>query len=117
VNLMSENKELYILWTNADQITSEKMVMMYGINSKINNWWKEVTIIIWGATAKLTAENGLIQEKIKQAIHVGVNVSACKACAEQLGVSDKLVELGIEVKYWGEQLTEVLKENEKLLTI
>jgi len=64
-------------------------------------------IIIWGATAKLAAENDLIQEKIKQAIHVEVNVSACKACADQLGVSDKLVKLGVEVKYWGEPMTEI----------
>lgn len=114
---MKETEKLYILWTNADPIASEKMVMMYGINSKLNGWWNEVTIIIWGATAKLVAENALLQEKIKQALHVGVNVSACKSCAEQLGVSDALVELGIEVKYWGEPLTEILKENWKLLTI
>jgi len=70
-----------------------------------------------GSNTKLVAENDLIQEKIKQAIHVGINVSACKACAEQLGVADILVELGVEVKYWGEPLTTILKENEKLLTI
>lgn len=114
---MSESEKLYILWTNADPITSEKMVMMYGINSKISGWWNEVTIIIWGATVKLVSENAFMQEKIKQALHVGVNVSACKACADQLGVSDILVELGIEVKYWGEPLTEILKEDRKLLTI
>jgi hypothetical protein len=114
---MSDSKKLYILWTNADLITSEKMVMMYGINSKINNWWDDITIIIWGATVKLAAENAVLQEKIRQALHVGVNVSACKACADQLGVSGALEELGVEVKYWGGDLTEILKENEKLLTI
>jgi hypothetical protein len=114
---MDESEKLYILWTNADPIASEKMVMMYGINSKISHWWSEVTIIIWGATAKLAAENESIQEKIKQALHVGVNVTACKSCADQLGVSDILLGLGIEVKYWGEGLTEILKENRKLLTV
>ncbi len=114
---MSKKKKLYILWTNADPITAEKMVMMYGINSKARNWWDEVTIIVWGATAKLVAENDVIKEKIKHAIHVGVNVSACKACADQLGVSDKLAELGLEIKYWGEDLTEILKEDEKLLVV
>lgn len=114
---MSDSKKLYILWTNADPITSEKMVMMYGINSKINNWWDDVTIIIWGATVKLAVENAVLQEKIRQALHVGVNISACKACADQLGVSDVLEGLGVEVKYWGGDLTEILKENGKLLTI
>lgn len=114
---MTKPDQLTILWTNADPITSEKMVFMYGINSKLENWWNEVTIIIWGATAKLTAENPLIQEKIKQALHVGVHVSACKACADQLGVSQILVDLGVELKYWGEGLTEILREDGKLLTI
>jgi hypothetical protein len=108
---------LYILWTNADEITAEKMVFMYGINSKLKGWWENVTIIIWGSTAKLTASNDLIKEKIKQALNIGVKVSACKACADQLGVTEDLLALGVEVKYWGEGLTEILKENEKLITI
>lgn len=112
-----EKTKLFILWTNADLLTSEKMVMMYGTNSKLHGWWNEVTIIVWGATAKLVAENELIQEKIKMAMHTGVKVSACKACADQLGVSETLLSLGIEVKYWGVGLTEILKEDEALLTI
>ena len=114
---MSEPNKLYILWTNADIITSEKMVMMYAINSKTKNWWEEITVIIWGATAKLVSENAMIQEKIKLAQHVGVKFTACKGCADQLGVSEKLLELEIEITYWGEGLTDILKENEKLMTI
>lgn len=114
---MEKSNQLYILWTNADILTSDKMVMMYATNSMINQWWDSVTVIIWGATAKLVAENDLIQTKIKIAQQVGVRFSACRACVEQLGVSDKLVDLGIEVIYWGEGLTDILKNNEKLITI
>ena len=114
---MSKSNKLFILWTNADIITSDKMVMMYATNSMLQQWWDEVTVIIWGAPAQLVAENAMLQEKIKIAQHAGVNFSACKACADQLGVSEKLVELNIEVIYWGEGLTEIIKENEKLITI
>jgi hypothetical protein len=114
---MNESDRLFILWTNSDILTSDKMVMMYATNSMLNRWWKEVTVIIWGATAKLVAENEMIQEKIKLAIHAGVHFSACKACADQLGVTEKLVNLGIEVMYWGEGLTEILKGSDKLITI
>lgn len=114
---MEKSNRLYILWTNADILTSDKMVMMYSTNSMINQWWDDVTVIIWGATVKLVAENDLIQNKIKNAQHVGVQFSACKACADELGVSDKLIELGIEVLYWGEGLTDILKNEEKLITI
>ena len=112
-----ESERLYILWTNADILTSDKMVMMYAVNSKLNHWWEEVTVIIWGATAKLVAENAMIQEKIKIAQHAGVRFSACKACADQLGVADQLSGLGIETIYWGEGLTNIIKDGEKLITI
>lgn len=112
-----KKEKLNILWTNADPITSEKMLMMYAINAKKNHWWKEITIIIWGATAKLVSEDELIQRKIKEAIDSGIHVSACKACADELEVTQKLEEMGIETKYWGEGLTEALKGDSPLLTI
>ena len=110
-------EKLNILWTNADILTSEKMVMMYATNSMISKWWDSVTIIIWGATAKLVAEDKDIQLHIKMAQQAGVKFSACKACTDQLGVSDSVAALGIEIQYWGEGLTEILKNGDKLLTI
>lgn len=97
--------------------TSLRMVMMYATNSLLEHWWDDVTVIIWGATARLVAENAQIQESIKVAMNVGVKFSACIACARQLGVIEKLEALGIEVIPWGKPLTELLKNNEKLLTI
>ena len=114
---MADASRLYILWTNADMITSEKMVMMYATNSMLHHWWEEVTVIIWGATAKLIAENEMIQSKMQIASYAGVKFTACKACTDQLGVTDKLLELGIEIIYWGQELTRLLKENEKLISI
>lgn len=111
------DKHLYILWTNADIITSEKMVLMYGINAKLKGWWEDVTIIVWGATASLVAENQVINDHIAFAISKGIHVTACKACADQLNVTDVLVDMGIEVKYWGEGLTELIKSKANLLTI
>ncbi|MCH3915904.1 MAG: DsrE family protein [Spirochaetia bacterium] len=114
---MEKSNQLYILWTNADELTSEKMVMMYATNSLLEKWWDAVTVIIWGATTKLVAENTSIQTKIQVAQQAGVQFSACKACADQLGVADKLIGLGIEVIYWGEGLTTILKDGDKLLTV
>jgi hypothetical protein len=114
---MSDKKHLYVLWTNDNLITSEKMVFMYTINSLIHGWWEKVTLIIWGATAKLVSEDVNMQKKVKEAFDAGVHVTACKACADELGVTETLEKLKIEVKYWGVPLTEILKSGEKLLTI
>jgi hypothetical protein len=54
---------------------------------------------------------------VKETLEAGVHIIACKACADQLGVTGNLEELKIEVKYWGIPLTEILKSEEKLLTI
>jgi hypothetical protein len=110
-------KRLVILWTNSDEILFENMVLMYAKNSLIKKWWDGVTVIIWGSTAKLTANSTIVKAGILELIKTGVNVSACKACADQLGVSDQLLELGIEVKYWGENLTMILQNDQKLITI
>ena len=114
---MDKPSQLYILWTNADVLTADKMVMMYAKNSMLKKWWDNVTVIIWGATAKLAAENEVIQAKIKIAQDAGVKFSACKACAEQLGVLEQLTALDIEVLYWGQGLTDILKNDEKLITV
>jgi hypothetical protein len=114
---MSEKKHLYVLWTNADLITAEKMVFMYTVNSLLKNWWEKVTLIVWGATAKLVSEDENIQKMVKKALEAGVHISACKACADQLGVTETLEKLNIEVKYWGMPLTEILKNEDTLLTI
>ena len=114
---MAEKEHLYILWTNSDPVTAEKMVFMYGLNAFKREWWKEVTLIIWGAPALLASGNEEIQKSIKEMFSSGVAVSACNDCADQLGVTKALERVGIEVKYWGEPLTRILKTGEKLLTI
>ena len=114
---MATNQHLYVLWTNADPVTAEKMVFMYTVNAMKHGWWEQVTLIIWGAPAQLVGADPGMQEKVKEALDAGVHVTACKACADQLGVTQTLESLGVEVKYWGVPLTEVLAGSEKLLTI
>ena len=114
---MSKKNHLYVLWTNDNPITAEKMVFMYTVNSLIHGWWEKVTLVIWGAPAKLVSEDDNIQKMVAKALEAGVHITACKACADQLGVTATLEKLDIEVKYWGVPLTEVLNSDAKLLTI
>ncbi len=114
---MREKKHLYVLWTSGDPITAEKMVFMYTINSLAHDWWEEVTLVIWGGSTQLVSENEVIQQRVKDAQDAGVNVLACKGCSDQLGVSEQLEALGVDVQYWGVGLTDVLKNDEVVLTI
>lgn len=114
---MGEKKHLYVLWTSDNVITAEKMVFMYTVNALKHGWWERVTLIVWGAPTRLVAENAAIQARVKEALDAGVQVTACKACADQLGATETLEGLGIEVKYWGAPLTALLKDDETLLTV
>ena len=46
----------------------------------------------------------------------GVVVQACIVCADMYGVSDRLREMGIEVKAMGKPLSDMLKSDYKVLT-
>lgn len=109
--------KLNILWLNDNVEVAHKMLFMYAINSAKNSWWDNIEIIIWGPTALLVANDISIQEKIKIAQSNGVNFSACLACAAEYNVDKKLESLNIDVKYMGNPLTKILKDNEKLITI
>lgn len=114
---MKEPEKLFILWTSSEIETFEEMVYMYALNAKKLGWWKSITLIIWGASAKLSGQDDIVQLKLKELVENGVEVSACKACAENLGVGAKLEKLGVDVKYMGQPLTKLLKSGERLVTI
>lgn len=107
---------LVILWTSSDKEVAEKMVFMYTINAKKQGWWQDIKFIIWGPSSKLLSQDLELQNQIKDFIKQGIKVEACKACTDQYGVSDNLAELGIEVKYMGEPLSDYIKEDRKVLT-
>jgi hypothetical protein len=92
------------------------MVYMYTFNAKKNGWWDEVRFLVWGPSSKLLSEDTELQDYIKRMKEEGIELLACKACADSYGVSEKLEEMGIEVKYMGEPLTEMLKSDWTTIT-
>ncbi len=109
--------QLNILWTNDNPITSELMVLMYATATMKKKRWENVTVIIWGATARLVAEDVHIQALIAEAREAGVFFTACQACVDRLGLNEDFLRLGIDVQYWGDPLTKLIKDKENLITI
>ncbi len=114
--MQNSNEKLVVLWTSGEREVALKMVFMYTLNSKLREWWKEVTLIVWGPSAKLLSDDEDLKIHIEKMIEIGVEVVACKACSDEYGVSEKLLALGIDVKYMGQPLTAYLKEDVKLIT-
>ena len=107
---------LVVVWSSGDPEVAQKMVFMYTYNAKKNGWWKDVTFIVWGPSAKLASENKEIAEALVKMKEIGIVMEACKACADQYECSPGLENLGIDVKYMGVALTNYIKEGRKVIT-
>ena len=108
--------KLVIVWTSDDPYTAERMVLMYAHAAKNYGWFDDVTIIIWGPSAKMVAENIKIQEKLRTMQEDGVEIRACIVCANIYDVTEELKALGYDVRGMGVPLTEYLKSGAKVLT-
>lgn len=107
---------LLVVWTSGDREVARKMVFMYCKNAKLKNWWSRVRLVIWGPSAQLLASDKFLQDELEDLKTAGVELQACKACADLYGVADKLKSLGIEVLYIGGAFTEMLKTGWTCLT-
>ena len=115
-SLTAEADKLAVLWTSGDPAVAHKVCFMYTHNAKKAGWWNEVHLIVWGPSSKLLAEDKGLQTAVKAMMADGVEVLACKACSDRLGVSAELEALGVNVFYVGVALTEMLKEGWTTLT-
>jgi hypothetical protein len=108
--------KLVVVWTSDDPYVAERVALMYTHAAKTAGWFSEVTLIIWGPSAKLTAENLKIQEKLKAMQDDGIEIRACIVCANAYGVSENLKKMDFDVRGMGKPLTDYLKSDAKVLT-
>ena len=98
-----------IIWTSGDREVALKMVFMYAENCKKRQWMDTVRLLVWGPSGKLLVEDPQLQQRLNELKMAGVELYACKACADEYGISDKLSKLGITVIYTGSMLAELQK--------
>ena len=110
------DNNLVIVWSRDDPMVAKRVALMYPHAEMRNKWFDEVTLVIWGPSAKLISENVELQNKLSLMQKDGVIVKACIACANEYGVTDKLKQLGYYVVPMGIPLTDYLKEGYKVLT-
>ena len=108
--------KLVVIWSSGDPDVAKKLVFMYTKNSRLRDWWAKVDLVVWGPSAELISRDEELQEELEDLKAAGVNLLACKACADMYGVADKLEGLGIKVIYMGVSLTDYLKSGCKVLT-
>src|SRR5210317_2654200 len=87
--------KLVVVWTSGDKEVAEKMVFMYTFNAKKYEWWDDITLLVWGPSAKLLTEDKELQDYVKAMLDIGINVLACKGCADMYEISDELEQIGV----------------------
>jgi hypothetical protein len=112
----SQESRLAVVWTSGDPDVAHRVCFMYCDNAKKQKWFDQVTLVVWGPSARLLAGDKDLQAKVKAMIDDGVRVQACVACADSYGVSERLRDMKIEVKGMGPVLTDMLKQGWKVLT-
>ena len=112
---MAESSQLGVIWSSADPDVAHNVCLMYTHAAKKAKWFDDVTLIVWGPSAKLLSEDPKLQEKIAAMLNDGVKIQACVVCANRYGVTDDLRGLGIEVKPMGQPLSKMLKAGWKVL--
>ncbi|MDY0122373.1 MAG: DsrE family protein [Sulfurimonas sp.] len=110
-------KKLLIVWSSGEKEVAKKLVLLYGSVMLERKYWDEATIMIWGPSAKLLAEDKELQERMLVVKNTGVAFNACVVCTDDYGVSDTLRSLGVDLIHTGEMLTESLQSDDvKVIT-
>jgi len=115
IHSTTTNNKLVVVWSSADPEVAMSMTFMYTHAAKRNKWFEEVTLVVWGPSAKLITEDQTLQQKVRDMQHDGVEVEACLVCANMYGVAGKLEQMGFNVRHMGKPLSDYLKSGVHIL--
>lgn len=112
----TEPTRLAVVWTSGDPEVAHRVCLMYTHAARRAKWFDEVTLVVWGPSARLLAADKDLQAKVQSMKADGIMVRACVVCADSYGVTEKLRSLGFTVEPMGKPLTDFLKDGWKVLT-
>ena len=108
--------KVFILWSGGDREVALEVGLIYPLNAAKAKWMDEVKVIIFGPSEKLAACDAEVQGKLKELQGAGVEVMACKWCADRMNITAPLEKAGIKVVYVGSIISQLLKDGWASLT-
>jgi len=112
-----EPKGLVVLWITQDKEAAMHMALLYAKNARIKGWWEQVRLVIWGPSVKLLTSDAELQAEVEDCKAAGVELQACRVCADRYGLCEALENLGVNVIFMGAPLTSYLKDGWKVLSV
>jgi len=108
--------KVFVILSSGDREVALEVGLVYPLNAKTKGWMDEVKVIIFGPSEKIAANDAEVQAKLKEMQKAGVEVMACKWCADRMNITDKLEAAGIKVVYVGSIISDLLKDGWASLT-
>ena len=108
--------KVFVVLGSGDREVALEVGLVYPLNAAKKKWMDEVKVIIFGPSQKLAAYDSEVQERLKGLQEAGVEITACKWCADRMNITGILEEAGIKVVYVGSIISQLLKDGWASLT-
>jgi len=108
--------KVFAIITDSDREQALEVGLVYPTNCARYKWLDEVKVIFFGPSEKLAAYDIQVQERVKEMKDRGIEVFACKWCADRMGITPQLEAQGITVVYVGPIISQFIKDGWAQLT-
>jgi len=108
--------KVFVILSSGDREVALEVGLVYPLNATKKGWMDEVKVILFGPSQKVAANDMEVQGRVKDLLGEGVEVLACKWCADRMGITEKLEATGVKVVYVGSVISDLLKEGWVSLT-
>ena len=108
--------KLLVILSSGDREVALEVGLVYPLNAMKHRWMDEVKLIIFGPSEKIAAHDMEVRGRIDELQKAGIEVMACKWCADRMKVTAALEDAGIKVVYVGQIISQMLKDGWASLT-
>ncbi len=103
------NDKLAVILVSGDRKVLE-MGLVYATNVVVHGWMSDLRVYLFGPSEVTIATDPDLQELVKTMIAGGTIPQACRWCSDKYGVSDMLRDLGVDVQWIGEPVSQSIKD-------
>ena len=108
--------KIFVLLSSGDKEVALEVGLVYPLNAAKNKWMDEVKLILFGPSERIAAYDMEVQKRLKEVQEAGIEIMACKWCADRMNITGVLEEAGVKVVYVGPIISQLLKDGWASLT-
>ncbi len=108
--------KVFVILSSGDREVALEVGLVYPLNAVKNRWMDEVKLIIFGPSEKIAAFDMEVRARIEELQKAGIDIMACKWCADRMKITATLEDAGIKVVYVGPIISQLLKDGWASLT-